>query len=106
MVHSVSLALLAIARNREPTPNALKTLSFRLREAALGAHLSSPRSGPRQQHPARADLRLRIIEGCQSVSLRRRLLKKRYLDEIKEMMRVNDQAEEHTKKMEARKFEK
>lgn len=47
-------------------------------------------------------LRLRIIEGCQSVSLRRRLLKKSYsLDEIEEMTRVHDQAEEHAKRMEA-----
>ncbi|KAJ1083446.1 hypothetical protein NDU88_003605 [Pleurodeles waltl] len=50
---------------------------------------------------------LRIIEGCQSESLRRHLLKKCYsLDEIEEMMRVNDQAEEPAKKMEAGKLEK
>ncbi|KAJ1178128.1 hypothetical protein NDU88_003375 [Pleurodeles waltl] len=52
-------------------------------------------------------LHLGVIEGCQSEFLRRRLLKKRYsLDDIEEMTRVNDQAEEHAKKMEARKLEK
>ncbi|KAJ1101195.1 hypothetical protein NDU88_006267 [Pleurodeles waltl] len=52
-------------------------------------------------------LRLWIIEGCQSESLHRRLLKKLYsLDEIEEMTRVNDQAEENAKKMEAGKIEK
>ncbi|KAJ1117482.1 hypothetical protein NDU88_005682 [Pleurodeles waltl] len=39
-------------------------------------------------------LHLRFIEGCQSESLNRRLLKKNYsLVEIEEMTRVNDQAE-------------
>ncbi|KAJ1175240.1 hypothetical protein NDU88_000531 [Pleurodeles waltl] len=89
---------LAIARSRDPTPIVLKMLSSRLQEEALGAHLSSPRFGPRQHRPAR---------GCQSGYLQRCLLKKQYsLNEIEEMTRINDQAEEHAKKMEARKLEK
>ncbi|KAJ1203403.1 hypothetical protein NDU88_007190 [Pleurodeles waltl] len=52
-------------------------------------------------------LRLRIIEVFQSESLRICLSKKRYsFDEIEEMTRVNDKAEEHVKKMEAGKIEK
>ncbi|KAJ1200082.1 hypothetical protein NDU88_003910 [Pleurodeles waltl] len=48
-----------------------------------------------------------IIEVCQSEFLCRHLLKKQYLlDEIEEMMRVNDQTEEHAKKMKAGKLEK
>lgn len=52
-------------------------------------------------------IRLRIKEGCQCESLRRRLLKKHHsVDDIEELTRINDQAQEHAKKMEAGKTEK